>query len=92
MSPTFETVIYKIIGSGIRPVMLLLFSWATVVFLYAVFQYLTKPKDMKSGEITKTISWGVVILAAMFSIWGLVNLVVDFFDLPNSETIDIPQV
>lgn len=53
----------------------LLLLAATVVFLSGVVRYITAGDDeQKIGEARNIILWGIVALAAMVAVWGLVYL------------------
>lgn len=74
-----DYVIY-IINSVLVPV---LFAVAFVVFLYGIAQaYIFSKGD--EGAVTKghqLMLWGLIGFAVMVSVWGLVNIVVNTFDL-----------
>lgn len=74
-----DSLIY-IINSVLVPV---LFAVAFIVFLYGVANaYILHPGDeaaVKKGH--KLILWGLIGFAVMISVWGLVNVVVNTFDL-----------
>jgi hypothetical protein len=36
--------------------------------------------------------WGVIALFVMVSVWGLVNLLGDTFDIDQTDTINVPSV
>jgi len=60
-----------------------LFAIAFIVFLYGIANaYILHPGDeaaVKSGH--KLMLWGLIGFAVMISVWGLVNIVVNTFDL-----------
>ena len=60
-----------------------LFAVAFIVFLYGVAEaYIFSNGDMtKVGQGHKFILWGLIGFAIMISVWGLVNVVVNTFDL-----------
>ncbi|MEK7091666.1 MAG: hypothetical protein AAB900_01630 [Patescibacteria group bacterium] len=89
------TVLSKIQSTIFTPLVALIIGWAMITFLWALVQYL-KPGDAKGKETaTKTIGWGVLILAVMVSVWGLVNLLTNTFSdwgANSSQNIEIPQM
>jgi hypothetical protein len=65
--------IIEVINSAIVP---LIFALAFIFFLWAVFNYFilgaTDPKKRDEGK--KYVLWGLVGLVVMFSVWGILNL------------------
>ncbi len=60
----------------------LIFMYALVMFFLGVVDYIQKP-DLAAQARTK-ILYGIFGLAAMVSVWGLVNLVTSTFNLDNT--------
>jgi hypothetical protein len=75
-----------IIDRGLIP---LLFAVALIYFLYNVYEYIKNP-DLEALYKGK-IFFGIIGLAIMVSVWGLVNLVVGTFNLPANQ-ININQI
>lgn len=73
-----------------------LFAVAFIVFLYGVAQayIFSKGDETAVGKGHQLMLWGLIGFAIMISVWGLVNVVVNTFDLwgysapilPNSYT------
>lgn len=63
------------LGNGVIGV---LFAVAFLLFIYGMFKYFfLKSSDPKAREDGKAfIFWGIIGLAVMFSVWGLVNTVI----------------
>ena len=63
----------------------LMLAVAVVVFIYGVIKYIIA----KGGEDTKKardlIIWSVVGLAAILAVWGLANLLINFFGLAPTQ-------
>ena len=77
----------------IIPFLLLL---ATAVFLWGILRYLTAQGDEQQLTEARTfIMYGIISLAVMISVWGLVALLRDFvFDatpLPNIPGADMVE-
>lgn len=73
-------------------VTLLLIAFAVVLFLFGVIKYMTSGADEeKRKEARNTIIYGVIGLFVMVSVWGLVGLVGNTFDLDNS-TLSPPEL
>lgn len=67
----------------------LLFSLATVGFIWGVIQYfLNADNEEKRKKGKSYMVWGLVALFVMFSMWGLVNILTDTFGLK----VLIPQL
>jgi hypothetical protein len=76
-------VIIGVINGILVPV---LFALAFIIFLWGIAKaYIFSsgdPAKVKQGHTL--ILWGLIGFAVMFSIWGLVNIVVDTFGLAES--------
>lgn len=93
---TLTTIITKIQSAIFTPLVALIIGLAVVMFLMALIQYL-KPGDAKTKEnATATIGWGILILAVMVSVWGLVNVLVNSFTgwggQNSSQNVSIPYM
>ncbi len=70
----------------IIPILLIL---ATVVFLYGVITYLTAGGDEEKAATGRAyIIWGLIALAAMIAIWGLVLALISTFGV-GGQTIPV---
>lgn len=77
---TFKTVVEKFINSIKQPLISLFFTAAIVVFAYGVAKYII------GGEISKNSAreymvWGIIGIAVMAGVWGLVSVVKNTFGL-----------
>ncbi|OGF90704.1 hypothetical protein A3H65_03525 [Candidatus Giovannonibacteria bacterium RIFCSPLOWO2_02_FULL_45_14] len=71
----------------------LLFAIATIVFLWGVILYITAGGDEeKRKEGRNYIIFGLIGLFVMVSIWGIVNLFLDFFDFTNVSAPSLPNL
>ena len=87
-------------------VFLTLFSFANIAlqfiialtllfFVYGVFKLVVTGKDSKEREQARGyIIWGLVALAVMVSVWGIVNLILGTFNLPmvTPRSPDFPNL
>jgi len=81
------TQFIQLINGSILP---FLFTLAFILFLYGVMMYIFKYDDSKRREEgIKMMTYGIIGLAIMFSIWGLIAILTNFID-PNLGT-PIPQ-
>jgi len=68
----------------------LIFSLALVMFVYGVVQYVLNEADEGKREKGKQFMvWGIIALTVMVSVWGLVNLLAETF---NIDTRIVPSV
>lgn len=54
-----------------------IFALAFLVFIYGVVKYFFINNDGDEGKIAegrKFVSWGIIGMAILFSVWGFVNL------------------
>lgn len=71
----------------------LLFAVATAFFLYGVVQFLMNAEDQEKQAKGKAFMiWGIVALAVMFSVWGLVGVLQNTFDVKDSTSPDLPTL
>ena len=76
-----------IIGKSVIP---LIFAVAIALFLWGVVQYVVGAEDDKERTIGKQhITWGLIAIAAMLSIWGLVAMITRTFNFGGGF---VPQV
>lgn len=77
------------IGKAILPLLLAL---AIAVFIYGVIQYaINAQEEKKREEGKKFITWGIVAVAVIVSIWGLIALLTTTFQIghaaPGIQTV-----
>lgn len=71
----------------------LIFSIAVLIFLWGVVQFIAKSSDEVARNKAKgIIYWGIIGMAIMASAWGLVNILVNFFQLKEVAPDDLPRV
>jgi hypothetical protein len=76
----------------IQPLIYLLFALALVYFLYGVLQYIRKGGDEDSQrEARSMMIFGIIAIAVMVSVWGLVNFLTNSFKLDNQTPI-VPKI
>lgn len=88
-SKTIKTLIDTLLSGFVGLIIQILFALALMYFLFGVYGFIKNADNAteraKSG---KAILWGIVGLAVMVSVWGLVAIVAGTF----GEGIGIPQV
>lgn len=70
----------------------IIFAIAFIVFLWGLFRYFIQggadEKERQKGR--QLIIWGIIGFAVMFSLWGLVNIVLNTFGLQSSSRPPVP--
>ena len=86
----FGWVVNLIVTKILTPLIGLLVVAAMLVFMWGLIKYLGG--DAKNKEEAKGVMWfSVLAMFVMFSIWGLVNLLIVTFEL-NNESVPIPNI
>lgn len=69
-----------------------IFAIAFIVFIFGVYRYFIQggANEEKRQEGQKFVMWGLVGFFVMFSIWGLVNLLVGTFGFDKQQRPDLP--
>lgn len=73
----------------------LFLSLALLAFFYGIVEYIW---GRRKGDVTATktgnqfITWGLVALFVMFSVYGIIKLAQGFFGMQNVTTIEIPNI
>jgi len=88
--------VLSLVASVLNAIVPIIISIAVVWFLWGVFQYvIASDPEEKTGARNHMI-WGIIGIFVMVSVWGIVNLLKDTFNLNNSvqlpATIPIPSV
>ena len=67
-----------------------LFVLATLLFIWGVIKYIAKSDDEKARAQAKQLMlWGIVGLAVITAVWGVVNLIIIYFGVGD---IGIPGI
>ena len=75
----------------LNPVIVLGFVVATIIFFYGIAKFIWKAdEDTAREEGKKSIMYGIIGLVIMFSVYGIVNFVLNTFGLPNTTKGIIP--
>jgi len=88
----FKGLVGFIISNFISPVIVLLVGAAVVFFLWNIFSIIRKsdqPDEL--AKLKSQATWGIVAIAIMVSMWGLVNFVINSFQ-PNNTRTQVPQL
>ncbi len=66
----------------LKSIVPLLFAVALAIFVYGVITYFMHANDStKREEGSKFMLWGIIALAVMFSVWGLVKILTNTFGI-----------
>lgn len=75
----------------IKSVVPLLFTLATVGFIWGIITYFINPENEEKRSQGKSyMLWGIIGLFVMVSIWGLVNIFSSTFNMNNK--LIVPQL
>ncbi len=89
-NPKFQDLISYVTCLISKSVIPLIFALATVVFIWGVVQYVINTDDeKKKSKGREFMIWGIIGLTVMFSIWGLVSILANTF---NIDVNFVPQV
>lgn len=88
---TFASIIAKLINDIINPMIPLVFTLAIIFFFWGLAMYILRSGDpAKRKEGTQMMTYGLLGLFVMFSVWGLLAIVSNTFSLDNTS-LPIPQ-
>lgn len=86
-----ESLIDKILGI-INLVIPLLIAVAVVIFLYGVVKYITAGASEESRKEARSVMlYGIIGLFVMVAVWGLVNVLVETFNL-DTHIPRVPEI
>jgi membrane-associated HD superfamily phosphohydrolase len=83
----FKDLVNNIIVSGIlTPLVYLLVGLAVLVFVYGVFKFIkAEGEEKQSGR--EFMIWGIIGIFVMISVWGLVAILQNTFNLSSSFSL-----
>ncbi len=66
---------------------------ALLYFFWGLANYILNSGDeKKKDEGRRIMIWGIIALFVMVSVWGLVNVIQDTFNISNQQSVDVPYV
>ena len=78
MTLSLGDIITKFVSTIMGPLLVAMISWAVIVFLWSLFEYL-QGDAAKKGNALGRIGWGILVLFVMISLWGLVSILTKTF-------------
>ncbi len=81
---TINVLLNKIINVILQPIVVLMFVVALVVFFWGIVQFISKSNTDDGREKGKrNIMWGVVGMVIMFSVYGIIKIILQTFGIPS---------
>ena len=90
----YKEIISKINQVIINPIIVFMFAVATLIFLYGIVEFLSNPANEETRDKGKQhIVWGVVGIAIMVSVFGIMQLIINSLGFvgPGGNNIEIPN-
>ncbi len=79
----------KISGVIVNPLIVIMFTFALVLFLWGVLTYISKSNNPEvRAKGAQHILWGIIGMALMFTSFTIVRIVLDTFGLQDDKTKD----
>jgi len=93
-APTEVNTLIDQVKATFNLVITALFVIATIIFIWGVIKYVIKSDDEKARAQAKGLMlWGIVGLAVITAVWGVVNLILIYFFGSASEGVQgIPTI
>ena len=83
--------LFSIVMKILNQVVILLIGFAVVFFLYGILKYITAGEDEERRNKMKNLMiYGIIGLFVMISFWGIVNILVNTFELNTSPYVSVP--
>lgn len=85
---SFNHLLDNIIIQIINPLIILISAGAFVVFLWGVFIFIKNASDdTKRAEAQSAILWGLIGLAIIFGVYGILNIALNTFGLTSVSSL-----
>jgi hypothetical protein len=86
------TGVLKFINNILNTATGLIVALAVVYVLWGIFEYVKAGDDDKRTEGRNKMVYGIIGIAVMVSLWGLVKVITNTFGLDNSATLNAPPI
>ena len=86
----FKDLVDFIILAFVKPLMVIIFGAAIVFFLWNILGVIRKsdqPEEL--AKFKSKVVWGVIAIAVMVSMWGLVRFFTDSLNLDTTTGIEV---
>ena len=91
LAETIGGVIGKVQGV-ITAIITVIFGLAFIVFLWGVFKYIRAADEGGKEESRNLIIYGIIGLFVMLAAWGLVNVLINTFNLDSATPTALPTI
>ena len=91
---TIVPFLYRVNDLILNPIILLAFAVSLVLFLYGLVRFLSVDSGDKGttrAEARNSIMWGMVGMLIMFSVYGIIRLVLGTFGISGIENTPAGQ-
>lgn len=89
---TYITSFLQQLETIIAYVVPILFSIAFIIFIYGVIVYVIAGSAEKKEGASKIMIYGIIGLAVMASVWGLVKVLQNIFGISGQTSVQLPCI
>jgi hypothetical protein len=83
---TINVLLNNINSVILQPIVVLMFSFALVVFFWGIVQFIgTSNTDDGREKGKRNILWGIVGMFIMFSVYGIIKFVLQTLGIPSQS-------
>lgn len=83
--------LFSIVMDILSRVVIMLIAFAVIFFLYGILKYITAGDDEeKRTKMKNVMIYGIIGLFVMVSFWGIVNILINTFELDTSPYVEVP--
>ena len=82
-----NSLTYKLTNIG-NVILELLIAFAVIYIVFNVIRFIMQKDDTERSAIRTSILWGIVGLAVIVSIWGLVRILTNTFRVDNNAPVN----
>ncbi len=90
-SGTIQNVLCKV-GDFLNAAIPIVIVLAVLYFIWGVISYVIAGDEEKKSSARSVMIYGIVGLAVIVGVWGLVNLLLDSFGVGNVQNVNLPTV
>jgi amino acid transporter len=83
--------LFSIVMGILSQAVIILVAFAVIFFLYGILKYITAGDDEeKRTKMKNVMIYGIVGLFVMVSFWGIVNILINTFQLDTTPYVQVP--